>query len=106
VKLYMSTPSGLGLGLSIHLTGRLRVNEREQISGVEIYMPLASVILSDHFIDAGGGDGRQVLWVEPGDLRCDEGPHITQIEIHAAATSAKEKLRAEILRGPLGEDWP
>jgi hypothetical protein len=105
VKLYVSTPSGLGLGLSVHLTGHLRMNAQDQILGVEIYIPLASDVLSDHFTDA-GTDGRQVLWVEPRDLRRDDGTVITLFEIQAAATSAKEHLGDQMLRGPLGEDYP
>jgi hypothetical protein len=112
VKLYARTPTGTGLGIDVLLTGQVR-EDNGTLRSVEIYMPIGCDLVVGYRIEKAvfeslpqGRGSRQVLWVDPGDLCADDGNTVNQAQIRAEVVRVNEQLRAEMLRGPLGENWP
>jgi hypothetical protein len=107
VKLYARTPGGEGLGLDVLLTGQ--VTERDdKLHRVQVFMPIGCASIVGYSIkpEPKGRGGTEVLWVDPTDLRANDGATVNQEAIRAEVERVKESLRYEALHGPLGENWP
>ncbi len=107
MKLYARTPAGTGLGIDVLLTGQVR-EENGTIRSVEIYMPIGCDLVVGYRIESlpQGRGSRQVLWVDPGDLCADDSSALNQEALRAEVVRINEQLRAEMMSGPLGENWP
>ena len=107
MKLYARTPAGRGIGLDVLLTGQLKEADGK-IRGVEVALPFGC----DWIVANGIEDlpmtpsGRQLLWVDPGDICADNGFTVSPSELSAEAARVREQLRLDMLHGPLGENWP
>jgi len=118
VKLYVRTPAGIGLGIDVLLTGQVRETGSEAgakagwvLRSVEVALPIAC----DHIVGYIGysveplpksPSGRQLLWVNPGDLCADDGSAVNQEALRAEAARVREQLRTDMMRGPLPGNWP
>ena len=107
MKLYARTSSGTGLGLDVLLTGQLNALDGK-ICGVEIALPAGCgyVYGVPRAALPKAPSGRLLLWVDAGDVCANDGATATQEEIRAEAVRVNDQRRIEMLRGPLGENWP
>ena len=106
MKLSAHTPAGTGLELDVLLTGHVREDSGKNLHAVEIMLP-AGVSVDGH----GAGtlktpSGRTVLWAIPGDIRTDDGSIVNHDQLRAEVVRVTEQRRLDMLRGPLGENWP
>jgi hypothetical protein len=113
VKLYARTPAGTGLGLDVLLTGQVRATGSEEKAGwvirsVEITLPIGCDSIIGYGVESlpKSPSGRQLLWVDPGDVCADDGSTVNQEALRAEVNRVNEERRADMLRGPLGENWP
>ena len=107
MKLYVRTPSGMGLGIGVLLTSLVKETSGT-ITSVQIYMPIGGHLVLGYHVEPQpkGRGGSEVLWVEPDDLCADDGAAVNQEMLRAEVARVTESLRYEALHGPLGENWP
>lgn len=107
MKLYARTPAGTGLGIDVVLTGQVRESDGK-ITRVEVALPPGCDLVVGYTIEAlpRSPSGRQLLWADPGDVCADDGSTLNQDALRAVVTRVNEQLRADAMRGPLGENWP
>jgi hypothetical protein len=107
MKLYARTPSGTGLGLDVLLTGQLRESDGK-VRGVEVALPIGCDHVVGYRVEAlpKTPRGRQILWADPSDVCADDGDSLTHDQLRAEAARVNDQHRADMLRGPLGENWP
>lgn len=108
MKLYVRTSAGQGLALDVRLTTRVRETRDGKLLGVEIHLPAGCVgVVGFNVVDLSTPpDPRQLLWADVKDFCADDGSTLTQDQVRAVVDVAKQRLREEMQRGPLGEDWP
>jgi len=105
VKLYARTPSGIGLGLDVLLTGQLKEADGK-IRDVEVALPIGCDYVYGVVIGPKSPSGRLLLWVDAGDVCANDGATATQEELRADIVRVNDQHRADMMRGPLGENWP
>lgn len=107
MKLYARTPAGTGLGLDVLLTGQLNESDGK-IRSIEVSLPNGCVQVVGCRIKTMPKmpRGRQLLWTDPADIYADDGDSLSPEELRNEAARVREKRRAEMLHGPLGENWP
>ena len=107
MKLYARTPAGTGLGLDVLLTGQLKESDGK-IRSVEVALPDGCDHVVGYAIEPLPKrlSGRQLLWVDPGDVCADDGSTVNQEVLRGEVKRVNEQLRADMERGPLGENWP
>jgi hypothetical protein len=122
VKLYVRTLAGTGLGINVLLTGQVH-EDGGTIRRVEIYMPLGCDLVIGYYgtaitgasargatklvmpLPKGRGD-RQLLCVDSGDLCANDGSTLDQETLRAEVKRVNDQNRADMMHGPLGENWP
>jgi hypothetical protein len=107
MKLYARTPAGTGIGIDVHLTGQVR-EEGGIIFSVEVALSIGCDLVVGYHVEAlpKTPSGRQLLWVDPGDICADNGFTVSQPDLRAEVTRVNDQRRAEMRHGPLGENWP
>jgi hypothetical protein len=116
VKLYARTPSGRGLGISVRFTGQVKESDNT-IRSVEITLPRGcdevvglrvGAEIVGYRVEAlpKAPSGDPILWADPDDLCADDGSAVNQEQLRAEVIRVNDQRRADMLRGPLGEDWP
>jgi hypothetical protein len=107
VKLYARTHGGTGLGLDIRLTGQLKESDGK-IRSVEVTLPSGCDQIVGYTFEPlpKTPGGSALLWADPGDVCTDRGDVVSPSELRDEAARVREQARVEMLRGPLGENWP
>jgi hypothetical protein len=107
VKLYVRTPAGTDLGIDILLTSLVK-ETGDKITSVQIYMPICGHVIVGYSVEPQpkGRGGSEILWIDPGDLRADDGATVNQEAIRAEVARVKESLHYEDMYGSLGKNWP
>lgn len=108
MKLYARTATGTGLGIDILLTGQMR-EDGGFICSVEVVLPIGCILIVGYHVDSflpKTPSGRQLLWADPIDISADNGASLNQFQLRAELVRVNEQRRTEMLRGPLGENWP
>lgn len=104
MKLYARTPAGTGLIIDISFTGRVKESS-DKISSVEISLPAGCDYVYG-VVQTKTPSGRLLLWVDSGDVCANDGATATQEELRAEVERVNDQQRADMMRGPLGDNWP
>lgn len=121
MKLFTRTLAGTGVSFDVALTGQLR-EDGEKILLVEVMLPIGGgfarfdqkhvvpsefgnrIVARSELLPTSPG-GRQLLWVNPQDLYTKDGL-VEYAQLRSELARVNEQRRADMLRGPLGENWP
>lgn len=107
MKLCVQLEAGIGLGIDILPTGQVK-EVRGMIANVEVALPNGcdgTIIFAYKPLPKTPGN-RPLLWVDARDLRTDSGIRMNETDLRAEIKRVNDERRADMMRGPLGENWP
>ena len=106
MKLYARTLTGAGLGIDVLLTGHVREDGAKILHAVEVMLPTGCAHVDGCGEPLKAPSGGQLLWAAPGDILADDGAAISREVLRVEIARVRERRHADMLRGPLGDNWP